>query len=619
RYEEYKGLYNYGINSLLRVGRSFLEKDYHEEVTDLVNADLVIGTYEAIDIHLRSKGRRAFGEIHTVVIDEVQMLNDEDRGWVLDGLIARLRFLYPTAQYLFLSATVSDPRLLADHYSCRLIEFKGRPVPVERHLILTLNEFDKKKIMLKLAYKEFLLKSSFNYKGQTLIFTNSRKKCHSLAEFLSKNSVYSQAYHGGLTLSERRKVEFLFSNQKISTVVTTAALAAGVDFPASQVIFESLAMGIEWISVAEFEQMSGRAGRYKKHDRAKVVILCEPGKTYHGGQIEPEEKIAMSVLKGKIEPIVLEPNEDRMYTELLAFISMLSNKNLARSSNSGPNHNELIKFHENMLNNDFFLKSGLNYLTKNNFVEYGTMRPNGTIEIYATRYGKACAQSFYTLKKCIKIRESLETNEDLFNEAMFVPTSEDLEDLDAPADNIKGDKDDAPLNTFQDNVPVMIALELNPFKNIYLNKSISKEIKPKSRKSKGSTLFFSNSTYFLLSAESLGKKRSLSNKMKNLLIIWTKEIFNCRCENRPDCNCGRRNVEAKIIELKSQGRNLFEISKFLHRRWKIKIYMGDLIDYIDTVLHNLRSIYKIGRTLKLSKSSRENVDYVYDLIYLLEH
>jgi len=42
--------------------------------------------------------------------------------------------------------------------------------------------------------------------------------------------------------------------------VTTAALGAGVDFPASQVIFDSLAMGIEWLTVQEFHQMSGRSG-----------------------------------------------------------------------------------------------------------------------------------------------------------------------------------------------------------------------------------------------------------------------------------------------------------------------------------------------------------------------
>ncbi|ESS09760.1 MAG: hypothetical protein A07HN63_00567 [uncultured archaeon A07HN63] len=44
-----------------------------------------------------------------------------------------------------------------------------------------------------------------------------------------------------------------FLDQDLAAVVTTAALAAGVDFPASQVLFDSLAMGIEWLSVQEFQ------------------------------------------------------------------------------------------------------------------------------------------------------------------------------------------------------------------------------------------------------------------------------------------------------------------------------------------------------------------------------
>ncbi len=59
-------------------------------------------------------------------------------------------------------------------------------------------------------------------------------------------------------------------------VVTTAALAAGVDFPASQVIFETLAMGKDWLKVGEFQQMQGRAGRPDYHDLGKVVILADP-------------------------------------------------------------------------------------------------------------------------------------------------------------------------------------------------------------------------------------------------------------------------------------------------------------------------------------------------------
>jgi len=75
-----------------------------------------------------------------------------------------------------------------------------------------------------------------------------------LAEGLS---IKALPYHAGLSYPERKKVEEQFGRGELPVVVTTAALAAGVDFPASQVIFESLAMGIEWLTVREFQQMLG--------------------------------------------------------------------------------------------------------------------------------------------------------------------------------------------------------------------------------------------------------------------------------------------------------------------------------------------------------------------------
>jgi archaea-specific helicase len=82
--------------------------------------------------------------------------------------------------------------------------------------------------------------------------------------------------------------------------VTTAALGAGVDFPASQVIFDALAMGIAWLTVQEFQQMSGRAGRPDFHDEGKVVVLAEPGGTYSRDSSITEEAVAVQLLKGEM-------------------------------------------------------------------------------------------------------------------------------------------------------------------------------------------------------------------------------------------------------------------------------------------------------------------------------
>jgi helicase len=86
-------------------------------------------------------------------------------------------------------------------------------------------------------------------------------------------------------------------------VVTTAALGAGVDFPASQVIFDALAMGRDWLSVQEFNQMGGRAGRPDFHDLGRVVILAEPGGSYSRENPGTEEEIAIKLLKGEMEEV----------------------------------------------------------------------------------------------------------------------------------------------------------------------------------------------------------------------------------------------------------------------------------------------------------------------------
>jgi len=126
------------------------------------------------------------------------------------------------------------------------------------------------------------------------------------------------AYHAGLTSQEKREIEARFLSGKIKAVVTTAALGAGVDFPASQVIFDSLAMGIQWLSVQEFGQMSGRAGRPDFHDLGKVVVLAEPGVSYSRSSGTTEEEVAMKLLKGEMEEVAPEHDLEQSSEEYIA-------------------------------------------------------------------------------------------------------------------------------------------------------------------------------------------------------------------------------------------------------------------------------------------------------------
>jgi len=286
------------------------------------SADVIVGTYEGIDHALRTG--RDLGRIGTVVIDEVHTLKEPERGHRLDGLIARLKHYcrqragresgYDGAQWVYLSATVGNPEQLAGALEARLVEFEERPVPIERHLTFA-DGREKVRIANRLVRREFDRESSQGYRGQTIIFTNARRRCHEISRKLEYDSA---AYHAGLDYGRRKQVERQFANQDLAAVVTTAALSAGVDFPASQVIFDALAMGIEWLSVQEFEQMLGRAGRPDYHDRGVVYTLVEPGRTYHGSQESTEEEVAFSLLKGEMEPVITRYDGEAAVEETLA-------------------------------------------------------------------------------------------------------------------------------------------------------------------------------------------------------------------------------------------------------------------------------------------------------------
>ncbi len=323
KHEDFEDEYGDLANVTIRVGSSRIRDDGHAFDP---SADIIVGTYEGIDHALRTG--KDLGDIGTVVIDEVHTLKEDERGHRLDGLISRLKYYceqreqqyqdYGGAQWIYLSATVGNPGELARGMRANLVEFEERPIPIERHVTFAEGN-EKPDIENKLVRREFDQESSKGYKGQTIIFTNSRRRCHEISRKLDYPSA---AYHAGLDYGERKSVERRFGNQDLSAVVTTAALAAGVDFPASQVIFDTLAMGIEWLSVQEFEQMLGRAGRPDYHDRGKVYMLVEPDASYHASMEGTEEEIAFKLLKGEMEDVVTHYDETAAVEETLANVTV---------------------------------------------------------------------------------------------------------------------------------------------------------------------------------------------------------------------------------------------------------------------------------------------------------
>ncbi|MCF2140073.1 MAG: DUF5814 domain-containing protein [Candidatus Lokiarchaeota archaeon] len=581
RFQEYKELEKFGVKSALKIGISHISRKegIKEDFGSLTKADVVIATYEAIDILLRSGHPFLLRDFRTVVVDEIQMLADPERGFILDGLIARLRLHLPKAQMLYLSATISDPEKLANHLRATLIHYKDRPVPIERHIVMCMDEATKFKHMRRLVREEYRKRSSFGYKGQTIVFTNSRKNTEKLAEQLRKNNIKAYAYHGGLDYGKRKFIEKSFELQKIACVVTTAALAAGVDFPASLVIFYNLTMGIQPLTVADFEQMSGRAGRLKKHDLGKVYLLITPGKSFMASYMETEEQLAIRLLKGEIEPLQLAPNDDKQYSEILAIISMYS---YDRRPERGISKNNLRFFHSLLFNGEFHLKSAVKYLYQEKMI-----KPvyNNT-EFRTTRFGKAVAESYLSLKQAIEIR----------NELIHQITEEN-----PPADMLR------------------LAQNLNSFMNVYVTNRMLAELSLKSERQSRSNNLFSNSVLSMIHADYMGKKHRthINRRVYEVILRWVEDIFNCTCEDSPYCDCGRKNVEGFIFDYRLSGLTISEIIETFKEEFEIKIFPGDLIDYLERIIYSLLAIQKIGKSIAIPAQTMLRIKEIPKIINLL--
>ncbi len=544
RTEEFKKKYKtLNLKIIKRIGESILDKNGTENLEELQDADIIIATYEAIDYILRSGNKDNLGSIGTIIIDEIQTLSDQERGFILDGLIARLKSIFNDVQYLYLSATIGEPEALAKSLDCLLINYNNRPVPIERHLLLCLNEAIKLKNITKLVRTAYSETSTYGFKGQSIIFTNSRKKCESLTSYLQNKGLRVRAYHSGLVNEERLEIERHFQNQTISAVVATAALAAGVDLPAKQVIFESLVMGISILTVAEFEQMLGRAGRLKKHDIGLAYLLIEPGKVYSHRTKVTEEIVAINLLNGKIKDFELHPDGDKSLTELLAFISIF---------NEGVVREKIYQFNEYLINSNYdlveFLKKLTNY--KLVFLDNKNMYKSSFL-------GRSIAKSFLTVEKSLEIVELLKNKKSKIMD---------------------------------------IVLELKALKNVYLTNKIVADLSKHRAAKYTSNNFFSASVSSFLMADNLKKRKSFSRELTDFFINWTNDIFNCNCKDNPYCDCGRLNLERIIFSLRTdENFEISEISEYLSKKYGLLVFKGDIIGYLENLIYSLESIQNIAK------------------------
>lgn len=77
----------------------------------------------------------SIGNLGVVVLDELHMLDDEHRGYLLELMVTKLLLLQQDIQIVGMSATLSNTEMLAEWMNARFFISTYRPVPIDEYLV----------------------------------------------------------------------------------------------------------------------------------------------------------------------------------------------------------------------------------------------------------------------------------------------------------------------------------------------------------------------------------------------------------------------------------------------------------------------------------------------------
>lgn len=125
KYKEFKRKYEGIFKVALSVG------DFDSSDQYLIDYDLIICTAEKLDSLIRHQAPW-LRFVSLVVVDEIHLLNDISRGPTLEILITILKQMLSKIQIIGLSATIGNPRELAEWLNAEVVEDNWRPVPLHK-------------------------------------------------------------------------------------------------------------------------------------------------------------------------------------------------------------------------------------------------------------------------------------------------------------------------------------------------------------------------------------------------------------------------------------------------------------------------------------------------------
>ena len=181
KYETFRRFKDLGINVGISTG------DFDRKDERLGKNLIIIATSEKADSLMRN-GASWIGDISVLVVDEIHLLNDSNRGPTLEMTITKLRKLNSGMQIIGLSATVANGPELADWLDAELVTSEWRPISLKEGVICN------GKLVFPNGEEDLaggkdealaLVKQTLCQNAQILIFESSRRNAEATAAKLS--------------------------------------------------------------------------------------------------------------------------------------------------------------------------------------------------------------------------------------------------------------------------------------------------------------------------------------------------------------------------------------------------------------------------------------------------
>jgi len=298
------------------------DRDHHENDAELIvgKFDIAILTYEKLAALLVA-GKAILDVCGCIIVDEVQVVADPNRGTTLELILTKLRRLENRPQILCLSAVLGQLSGFDEWLGVTTIRATHRPVELRQGILGPADTFEYREWNSRTIGTEQIttpglskVVSHLVARGeQVLIFVASVRRTEELSKSLANSMALPAAtnsiaalrdeadtetreilletlrngvalHSADCELPERLIVERGFRNGEIRVIVSTTTLAMGINMPVDNVILADnlrwTVLNGAWVQVpwpcAEVQNLLGRAGRFGQSTTfGRGIILAE--------------------------------------------------------------------------------------------------------------------------------------------------------------------------------------------------------------------------------------------------------------------------------------------------------------------------------------------------------